>query len=474
MMLILTWSSTAFFSSCSKDDDNEPSTLEVSASTLDFTALGGERSFTVTSNTSWQINGAKSWCYVSITQATGTKEINVEVEKNPTKEDRVCRLTISTADGLNRSITIQQDAAETTLTVSPADITFNGESGLRDEFTITTNGHWSISGKPDWLNVPTSGDGDTKCKIETMSANDTDEDRTAELHISADGKSTNLRVTQKGLRVKCSIMPTNLVALYNEICFDLKATGNINTFKYLIHSERDISRLTDKEIESELSEIEPDKFVDDYIIFPNSYYSEGENYYLQSNTTYYICTIAYDVNGKAGALKKTPIKTLKYVDYDNDAFVSFSDEAYGSNAFQFTCTKEGYCNSYHLIYGNLPAAYKGYPRVLYAFEINYYLTRGKKHWFAEDWGLKIETEYPNSHTFTYTTSTLSQYPLLVAMAWGVFKDGSVSSDMTGFRYDISQDENVPNHNVRANNDQPSNRGRIIRRSDDKKLKMSLR
>lgn len=472
MMLVLLLSTAFVFSSC---DEPDPPTLSLSSSKLEFTALGGESSFTVTSNTTWTINGAKSWCYVSITQGNGTKEVNVEVEKNATKEERSCNLTISSKDGtLSQTIKIQQDAAETTLTVSPADITFNGESGLKDEFTISTNGHWIISGKPEWLNVPTSGDGDTKCKIETMSANDTDEERSAELQITADGKNASLRVTQKGLRVKCSIMPTNLVALYDEICFDLKATGNINTFKYLIHSERDLNRLTDKEIEAELAEVESDKFADDYIIFPDSYYSEGSYYYLLPNTTYYICTIAYDVNGKPGALKKTPIKTLKYDDYDNDAFVSFSNEAYGTGGFTFTCTKEGYCNSYHLIYGNLPASYKKFPRVLYAFEINYYITKRQKHWFAENWELKIETEYPNNHTFTYATSTLSQYPLLVAMAWGVFRDGSVSSDMTGFRYDISQDENAPNRDIRTKSNKPSHKGRMILRSEDKKLKMSLR
>lgn len=464
--------SCIFFCSCPPPDDDP--ILIVSVSKLDFTALGGEKSFNVTSNSTWTINGAKSWCYVSVTQGSGDKEVSVEVEKNLTKEDRTCRLTISSNDGLTQTVTIEQDPAETTLTVSPADITFSGESGAKDEISITTNGHWTISNIPDWINVPSSGDGDTKCKIETLSANDTDEDRTAELRVSVDGKSTTLKVTQKALRVKCYIMPTNLVALYDEICFDLKATGNINTFKYLIHSERDINRLTDKEIESELDDVESNKFVDDYIIFPNSYYSEGSYYYLQSNTTYYICTIAYDVNGKSGALKKTPIKTLKYVDYDNDAFVSFSEEAYGTGGFQFTCTKEGYCNSYHLIYGNLPAAYKNYPRVLYAFEINYYLNKKQKHWFASNWDMKIETDYPNNHTFTYATTSLSQFPLLVAMAWGVFKDGSVSSDMTGFRYDISQDEDAPNRNLRVQSANPSNKNRMILRSLDKKLSMQAK
>lgn len=471
-MLVLVLGTTLAFSSCHKDE--EESTLSLSSDELVFTALGGERSFTVTSNTTWSINGARSWCYVSVTQGKGTQSVSVETEKNTTKEDRTCRLTVSTSDGLSRTISITQEAAETTLTVSPGNITFNGESGLKDEFTITTNGHWTISGIPSWLNVPSEGNGDTKCKIETAAVNDTDEERTADLQIEAEGKSATLKVTQKGLRAKCYIMPTNLVALYDEICFDLRATGDINTFKYLIHSEYDVNRLTDKEIEAELAEVEADKFSDDWVLFPDSYYSEGKYYYLQSNTTYYICTIAYDANGNPGALKKTPIKTLKYVDYDNDAFVSFSDESYGSSGFQFTCTKEGYCNSYHLIYGNLPSAYQSYNRVLYAFEINYYIKNRQKHWFANNWNLKIETDYPNNHTFTYTTATMQQNPVLVAMAWGVFKDGSVSSDMTGFRYDISQDEEAPNHNIRGKKVKPSNKVRILRRSEDEKLRKSLK
>lgn len=478
MMLIFALGTLITFSSCGKDDEDEKkpeqSTLNLSTSKLDFTAQGGDKSFTVNSNTSWQINGAKSWCYVSITQGQGNKEVVVEVEKNTTKEERTCHLTISTNDGLSQTVNITQDGAGAILTVSPEDITLSGGEGVADEVTITANGHWTISNKPDWLNIPSSGDGTTKCKLITTSANDTDEDRVAELRITTDGKSVTLKVTQKALRVKCYIMPTNLVALYDEICFDLKATGSINTFKYLIHSENDIKRLTDKEIEAELADQESNKFLDDYIIFPDSYYSEGSYYYLQSNTTYYICTIAYDISGKPGALKKTPIKTLKYVDYDNDAFVSFSDEAYGKDGFQFTCTKEGYCNSYHLIYGNLPAAYKNYPRVLYAFEINYYMTKKQKHWFASNWNLKIETDYPNNHTFTCVTSTLSQYPLLVAMAWGVYKDGSVSSDMTGFRYDISQDGNAPNRNLRAKAAKPSNKKRMILRSIDKQLSMQTK
>lgn len=439
MMLVFALGMPNTFTSCSKDDDSKSSTLSVSISKLDFTALGGERSFTVTSNTSWTVNGARSWCYVSVTQGNGNKEVIVEIEKNTTKEERTCRLTISTNDGLSQTVNITQEAAETTLTVSPSNITFSGESGVKDEISITTNGHWTISNIPDWINIPSSGDGDTKCKIETVSANDTDEDRTAELCVSADNKSTTLRVTQKALRVKCYIEPQNLVALWDEVGFELKPTGDVNKYKYIIHLGDDIDkkRVTDKEIEEELEQEYENKLADnDPVFFPDWYYSDGDYYYMQSDTKYYICTISYDSNGNSGMLKKTPIKTLKAVNPDYDAYVTINDATVYADALEFECKKEAYCDTYHLIYGNMPSI--NFTRVLFAFEINYYLKNNRKHWFAEQRNLVIETYYPNTHTFVhYYTKSLAEWPLVVIAGWGVFKDGSVSSDMNYAYLDTS-------------------------------------
>lgn len=451
-------------------DEEEPSTLSVSVSKLDFTALGGERSFSVTSNTSWAVNGAKSWCYVSITQSNGNKEVLVEVEKNTTKEERSCRLTISTNDGLSQIVNVTQDAAETTLTVSPADITLNGEKGSKDEVTITTNGHWTISNIPDWLNIPSSGDGNTKCKLETLSANETDEDRIAELRISAEGKSAVLKVTQKALRVKCYIEPKNLVALWDEIGFELQPTGDVDEYKYIIHLAEDIdkNRLTDKNIENELSQLNSQKLADYNPIFFPDWYVTTNGYVAEmyDNTQYYICTIAYDSKGNPGVLTKTPIRTLKWVDRDNDAYVTVEGNFY-DQYMAFDCTKQAYCDSYHLIYGNLPRG-ASYNNALFAFEINYYLKNKRKHWFAEQYNLKIETYYPNNHTFIhYWNKSLSEWPVLVIMPWGVYKDGSVSSDLLG----IVQDTSNSSSQMRIAQQQSVGKNKKVqKRTNNKKIK----
>ena len=134
-------------------------------------------------------------------------------------------------------------------------------------------------------------------------------------------------------------------------------------------------------------------------------------------------------------------------------------------------TKRGYCNTYHVIYGNLPSSFI-YPSSLYAFEINYYLKNGKKHWYAKNWYLEIKTNYINNDTFIYSTDDLSSYPLIVAYGWGVFKDGTLSSDMNGFRYDTSSSSAPKFNMIRSAND--VKRNMTIRRSDVEREKRNTK
>ena len=65
--------------------------------------------------------------------------------------------------------------------------------------------------------------------------------------------------------------------------------------------------------------------------------------------------------------------------------------------------------------------------------------------------MEIVTDYPNNHTFTYSTTLLSYIPICFAYGWGVFKDGKLSSDLVGFQWDTSK-ENARRFNVRNGDD----------------------
>ena len=171
---------------------------------------------------------------------------------------------------------------------------------------------------------------------------------------------------------------------------------------------------------------------------------------IEEKTSYYFVSVAYDKNGEDGMLQEMKIKTPSYYNVDNDAWVSYDNvQANIDEGFWFDAKKEGYCNTYHMIYG-ISNTY--YNKVVFAFEINYFTKNKTKHWLAENEQMEIVTDYPNNHTFTYYTYYLPIYPICFAYSWGIFKDGKPSSDIVGFTWDTSSSESMQNKSQHNENE----------------------
>lgn len=434
--------------------------LSVSPENVSFSASGGEQNIQVTCNTGWSVRGGNDWLTV---EKLNQKTIALSAKKNESSEKLETTITVSTDDGEGtKNVKVSIAASEHTLTVSGLDAEFDAAEGniqTAQELEITCNSSWTISGKPDWLSIDKlSGTGSSKVKVWPNKANTSADKKEATLTIKSANKTATKKVVQRAGKSSVKAVPINTVALYNQLAWELEATQNINSFHWICLSESEMKRLTEKELLGKLLETEEKKFVDDYMCFP-AYDSDGNR--IKEKTTYYICTVSRDEKEEMGEVVKTKITTPAFKDIDEDAYVRFSDVyADMSAGFQFNVTKEGFCDTYHLIYGCLPADYN-YPGVAFAFEINYYLKYNKKHWLAEIWALEIVKNYPNNHTFTYYTSLLPYFPLATAYGWGVFKDGSLSSDLLGFKWDTSQEQETMRKATRASKNETNV---VIRRS----------
>ena len=104
---------TGFSVSCSKDGDEAPQ-LEISATTVSFTAEGGtSEEITIDANSTWTVsNPATSWLQLTKTSGTsGTTVIKLIALKNETlKLSRSVVLTVDANNGQTRRITIKQAA----------------------------------------------------------------------------------------------------------------------------------------------------------------------------------------------------------------------------------------------------------------------------------------------------------------------------------------------------------------------------
>lgn len=160
---------------------------------------------------------------------------------------------------------------------------------------------------------------------------------------------------------------------------------------------------------------------------------------IDEKTNYHILTLSYDKKGQRGDLVDVMFESPAYLSGTDDAWCSFEDATYNESLFWFTVMKKGRCTNYDLIYGaNIKPSLLNGP--LMAYEINYYINNKKKNWLSESWDLQIETNYPNDHTFSCSYSALYQYGGLIATAWGIFSDGTRSSDINSISSDTYADD----------------------------------
>ena len=146
--------------------------FDASMETTNYSAFGdywfmrisssSSRSWTITKNDSWvHLNTSTNSSY-SYT-GKGDSSVRIYVDANPNTTARYSSLKV-TSGNKSKTITISQDAAAPTLTVSESDITlpYKGSTN-RGSFKISSNTSWKITTSYDgyWLNVsPTSGSGD--------------------------------------------------------------------------------------------------------------------------------------------------------------------------------------------------------------------------------------------------------------------------------------------------------------------------
>ncbi|MBQ8463973.1 MAG: BACON domain-containing protein [Prevotella sp.] len=456
-------------SSCG-DDDPDP---ELTVSPLDITidANGGSKSVTVTAKeTDWTVEVTRGDDWLTANKNGNQASLRASKNEGTEKREGSVRITATANGSLTFMVSVTQDGATGSIlidgTSSSANRTFEGNFGgnsgivFKQSLQIVSNVQWNAqvsyetTGQTNWLSIsPTTGKGTVTMDIYPISENETSANREATITLSGEGINNTIKVIQKGGKPVCYVEPANTVALYDRIAWEYKTTGNVNKFHWILLEEREFNRLTDRELTAELNTTAELKFQDNYLSVAG--YDSHDNR-ITSSTTYYMVTLAYDADDKSGELRKIKITTPDFKGVNDDAWVTFDNLYYISNwgGFGFETIKKGYCDKYHLIYGLYTEQVN--PAV-FAFEINYYLKNRKKHWLAENWGWEIVTNYPNNDSFIYYSSSLpsdlrpyaSYIPWCFGYAWGIFQNGTISSDILGFQVDLT-DYNYSRMKVRRN------------------------
>jgi hypothetical protein len=160
--------------------------LTATPTNLTFYASGGSSSVNVKTNIdAWSVGGAPSWCTVSKSGSS----VSVTCSAN-TGSVRTGSFKI-TAGSKTETISIYQNAAETTLTATPTSLTFTASGGSSTVNVYTNADTWSVQGMPSWC---TTSKYSTSASI-TCSAN-TGSARSGSFTITAGSKTATIYISQ--------------------------------------------------------------------------------------------------------------------------------------------------------------------------------------------------------------------------------------------------------------------------------------
>jgi len=159
-------------------------TLTVTPPNQDVGIPAGVTKFLVTSNVSWTVSSASSWCTVT-SSGTNTDTIFATYEENTSITPRIAQITV-TGDGVPAvTVTVSQAGVPIILDLTPPDTNVVYTSG-NTRFLVTSNTSWTVTGNSPWITFTSSGSGSDTIHV-TFTENTEITPRTAIITVHATG-----------------------------------------------------------------------------------------------------------------------------------------------------------------------------------------------------------------------------------------------------------------------------------------------
>lgn len=190
--------------------DASAPTLIVSPASLDFNSPGGTATVSISATTSWTVSESLSWISVSPTSGSNDGTLTVTCQENTSTTDRTGIITISGVGVSAQQVTITQQAAASSISVSPTVLDFTSTGG-NATFTIASNISWSVVESVNWLSVsPESGSNAGTITV-VCTANTTLTPRSTTIIISGAGAETKtVTINQAGNTPSLVVSPTTV------------------------------------------------------------------------------------------------------------------------------------------------------------------------------------------------------------------------------------------------------------------------
>ena len=158
-ILLLIFPAMALLSSCSGDN------LKPTLASSDMLSAGtsvevnGSAStgnvFNVEANCPWTVTSNVNWIHITSPEAgqgNGNQNIVFDVDANSRITSQTGQLTITTSNGVNYIVSVNQLAGDVQLTANPSSLNFTYEGG-EQQLTVTSNTTWTATSSVSWLTI---------------------------------------------------------------------------------------------------------------------------------------------------------------------------------------------------------------------------------------------------------------------------------------------------------------------------------
>jgi hypothetical protein len=197
-------------------------TLTVSPTSLNIGAGDGSTaSFSINSNTTWNVSSDQTWLSRNLSSGTGNGSVILTAQSNPGTTLRSATVTVTATGAATKTISVTQAAGNATLSVSSTALTIGANEGSSTILTITSNTNWTVTSDQTWITPnQTTGSGNETITF-TANYNPEVEQRVATITISASGiSSKTITITQaKG----------NVILTLSTNSLSLEAAGGSST-----------------------------------------------------------------------------------------------------------------------------------------------------------------------------------------------------------------------------------------------------
>lgn len=191
---------------------------------------GTQAAIEVEANCQWSIATGDTWLSLGASSGEGNGSVQVTMTQNPSSaQERTATVTLKSAAGIATTLTVRQEVNSEQIKVTPTELEFLAADKGYQEFTVTANGHWTVTGRPEWVKLSASegmGNGSIQVRVDE---NTQEDDRTpAVLTVTGDGGATaTLTIRQLGRSSVLTASPQNMTVAATGEKKTLAITGNV-------------------------------------------------------------------------------------------------------------------------------------------------------------------------------------------------------------------------------------------------------